>query len=186
MASTAPIDSLFPQQTRGSKPFSTLTLKRIRISPYMVSFRKFSVVAQAAYHAPRFPRSRCGSAKVVYHLEEERTIRGRFFAPAFGSYHRPRLTPITISLVHWLAIMRSAHLPAPTTSGFCRRAVSLHIATLALVERMWFQNGALEALLALLEMTRRLRGEALQLKILFKTGTCRQFKCIVKEGTFYL
>jgi hypothetical protein len=54
MASTAPIDSLFPQQTRGSKPFSTLTLKRIRISPYMVSFRKFSVVAQAAYHAPRF------------------------------------------------------------------------------------------------------------------------------------
>jgi len=35
--------------------------------------------------------------------------------------------------------------------------------------------------MALLEMARRLRGEAVQLKVSFKRGPCKQFKCIVKE-----
>jgi hypothetical protein len=41
---------------------------------------------------------------------------------------------------------------------------------------MRFQNGVLEVLLALLEMARRLRGEAVQLKVSFKKGPCKQFK----------
>jgi hypothetical protein len=52
----------------------------------------------------------------------------------------------------------------------------------AVLERMRFQNGALEVLMALLEMARRLRGEAVQLKVSFKRGPCKQFKCIIKEG----
>ncbi|KAI0287095.1 hypothetical protein BC826DRAFT_972463 [Russula brevipes] len=40
----------------------------------------------------------------------------------------------------------------------------------AVVGRMRFQNGALEALMALLEMARRLRGDAVQLKVSFKRG----------------
>jgi hypothetical protein len=56
----------------------------------------------------------------------------------------------------------------------------------AVMERMRFQNGTLEALHALLEMARRLRGEAVQLKISFKKGPRKQFKCIVKEGTSFL
>ena len=56
----------------------------------------------------------------------------------------------------------------------------------AVGERMRFQNSALEIPLALLEMARRLRGEAVQLKISFKKGPCKLFKCIVREGTFFL
>ena len=52
----------------------------------------------------------------------------------------------------------------------------------AVLERMRYQNGALEVLLALLEMARRLRGEAVQLRVSFKRGPCKQFKCIIKEG----
>ena len=54
----------------------------------------------------------------------------------------------------------------------------------AVLERMRFQSGTLEVLLRLLEMARRLRGEATRLKISFKRGPCRQFKCIVKAGEF--
>jgi hypothetical protein len=54
----------------------------------------------------------------------------------------------------------------------------------AVLERMRFQSGNLEVLLGLLDMARRLRGEATRLKISFKRGPCKQFKCIVKEGKF--
>ena len=54
----------------------------------------------------------------------------------------------------------------------------------AVLERMRFQSGNLEVLLGLFEMARRLRGEATRLKISFKRGPCKQFKCIVKEGEF--
>jgi hypothetical protein len=50
---------------------------------------------------------------------------------------------------------------------------------------MRFQNGALEVLMALLEMARRLRGEAVQLKVSFKKGPCKQFRCIVEEGGLF-
>jgi len=56
----------------------------------------------------------------------------------------------------------------------------------AVLERMRFQNGTLEVLLRLLEMARWLRGEAVQLKVSFKRGPCKQFKCIVKEGEVHL
>ena len=56
----------------------------------------------------------------------------------------------------------------------------------AVLERMRFQSGTLEVLLGLLEMARRLRGEATRLKISFKRGPCKQFKCIIKEGEFLL
>jgi len=54
----------------------------------------------------------------------------------------------------------------------------------AVLERMRFQSGTLEVLLGLLEVARRLRGEASRLKISFKRGPCKQFKCIVKAGEF--
>ena len=52
----------------------------------------------------------------------------------------------------------------------------------AVLERMRFQSGTLEVFLGLLEMARRLRGEATRLKLSFKRGPCKQFKCIVKAG----
>ena len=52
----------------------------------------------------------------------------------------------------------------------------------AVLEYMRFQSGALEVLVTLLEMARRLRGEAAQLKVSFRKGPCKQFKRIIKEG----
>jgi hypothetical protein len=52
----------------------------------------------------------------------------------------------------------------------------------AVLERMRFQSGALEVLVTLLEMARRLRGEAAQLKVSFRKVPCKQFKRIIKEG----
>ena len=52
----------------------------------------------------------------------------------------------------------------------------------AVLEHMRFQSGALEVLVTLLEMARRLRGEAAQLKVSFRKGPCKQFKRIIKEG----
>jgi hypothetical protein len=121
----------------------------------------------------------------VCRLEEERTIRGR-------SSHQPSEATISTdpdshlprALVDYDEVSASARADyvdlLQVSHGFAQSYVD------AVVERMCFQNGALEALLALLEMARRLRGEAVQLKVSFKTGPCRQFKCSVKEGTFYL
>jgi hypothetical protein len=118
-------------------------------------------------------------------MKEEHAARG-------GSPHAPRpaaVFPLPLTLAFALV---DSLLRGPGTASASARAEYANFLQAsrgfaqnyvdAVLERMRFQSGALEVLVTLLEMARRLRGDAAQLKVSFRKGPCKQFKRIIKEG----
>ncbi|KAI0298311.1 hypothetical protein BC826DRAFT_999160 [Russula brevipes] len=194
MTRSPPIErrSLPPAHTHeSSKPFSAI--KRLRVSPRIVTrFVADSLLSLKSHAPPRgthdlaaaLQKSCTAWKKNVLHVEDLRKhLRQLPSPPSSSSSPPPAADGVPEQLPHALLVYDEASAAAranyvdflQASRDFAQSYVD------AVLERMRFQNGALEDLMALLEMARRLRGEAVQLKVSFKRGPCKQFKCIVKE-----
>ncbi|KAI0247267.1 hypothetical protein BJV78DRAFT_950551 [Lactifluus subvellereus] len=160
MSWSAPIDGFVPLPARGStsKPFSATKNLRSRGSPNLaVALQKSCVTWK----------------KNVLHVEDLRTRLRQL--PSSSSDDGEQLPRALHVYDEASATARANYVGFLQTSrGFAQSYID------AVVERMRFRN-TLEQLSALLEMAHRLRGEAVQLKISFKRGLCKQFKCVAKE-----
>ncbi|KAI0247729.1 hypothetical protein BJV78DRAFT_1285313 [Lactifluus subvellereus] len=158
-------------------------MKKLQVSPHIVTRFVTSSLLSLKPHSPSrgtpdlavaLQKSCVAWKRNVLHVEDLRTRLRQL--PSSSSDAGEQLPRALHVYDEASAIARADYVGFLQTSrGFAQSYVD------AVVERMRFQNGALELLSALLEMARQLRGEAVQLKISFKRGPCKQFKCVVKE-----